>query len=129
MRVHCWVPMAAMMSLRQPNLAIMPLGNSPGLREAVRQLRRRLRDVRDRMAGQRCRWPDVSCAGMANGDHEAMMLITHEGIDRGEVLDVLHRRWLDVLIKQPEREKPTWANPTALLNLVDVAGVLSHCTL
>ena len=35
--------------------------------------------------------------------------ISHEGMDRCEVLDVLRHRWLDVLIKEPKREEPTWA--------------------
>ena len=48
-------------------------------------------------------------AGMASGDHRAMVLISHEGMDRCDVLDVLRHRWLDVLIKEPKREEPTWA--------------------
>jgi hypothetical protein len=53
-----------------------PLGSSPGLRDAVRQLRRGLRDVKDRMARRRNRWRDVDFAGMAGGDHEVMVLIS-----------------------------------------------------
>jgi hypothetical protein len=38
-----------------------------------------------------------------------MVLISHEGLDRREVLDVLRHRWPDVLIKEPEQEEQTWA--------------------
>jgi hypothetical protein len=43
------------------------------------------------------------------GDHRALVLIIHEAVDRGEVQDVLHRRWPDVIIKSLEHEDPTVA--------------------
>lgn len=52
------------------------------------------------------RWPGVSFAGMAGGEHTAM--IPHEDIERCEVQDVLHRRWPDVMVKSVEHEEPTW---------------------
>jgi hypothetical protein len=42
------------------------------------------------------------------GDHKALVLIAHQGVDRREVLDVLSRRWPDVVVKEPEQEEPTW---------------------
>jgi hypothetical protein len=88
------------------SLVIMPVSSSPGLRDAVRQLRRGWRDVRDRMARRRNRWRDVGFAGMADGDHKAMVLISHEGVDRREVQDVLGRRWPEVVVKNLEQEEP-----------------------
>ena len=67
------------------SLAIMRCDSSAGLPDAVRRLRRGLRDVRDRMARHRKRWRDVCFAGMAGGDHTALVMISHEGIDRREV--------------------------------------------
>ena len=37
------------------------------------------------------------------------MLISHEGVDRRELLDVLRRRWPDVVLKDLEHEEPMWA--------------------
>ena len=53
-------------------------------------------------------WREVGFAGMIGGDRRAMVMVSHQGIDRREVLDVLQRRWPDVLIKKPAREEPTW---------------------
>ena len=36
------------------------------------------------------------------------MLISHEGVDRRELLDVLRRRWPDVVLKDLEQEEPMW---------------------
>src|SRR5450631_4169228 len=88
------------------SLAIIPVHSSAGLTDAVRRLRRGLRDVRDRMARRRNRWRDVCCTGMAGGDHTALVMITHDGVDRHEVEDVLHRRWPDVVVKGLEQEQP-----------------------
>jgi hypothetical protein len=46
---------------------------------------------------------------MIGGNHTALMLISHEGVDRRELLDVLRRRWPDVVLKDLENEKPAWA--------------------
>ena len=45
-------------------------------------------------------------AGMIDGDHAALVMIIHEGIDRREVEDVLGHRWPDVVVKGLEREEP-----------------------
>jgi hypothetical protein len=45
---------------------------------------------------------------MIGGDHRALVLISHHGIDRRDVLDVLRRRWLDVALKDLEQEEPVW---------------------
>ena len=34
-------------------------------------------------------------------------MISHDGVDRREVLDVLRPRWPHVLVKDPEAEEPT----------------------
>jgi hypothetical protein len=91
------------------SLAIMPVPSSAGLPDAVRRLRRGLRDVRDRMARRRARWRDVCCTGMAGGDGTTLVLISHDGVDRREMLDVLRRRWPDVVVKELEQETPTVA--------------------
>ena len=72
------------------SLAIMRIDSPAGLPDAVRRLRRGLRDVRDRMARYSRSWRDVSFAGMAGGDHAALMMVTHDGVDRPEVEAVLH---------------------------------------
>jgi hypothetical protein len=65
--------------------------------------------VRDRTTRHRNRWRDMCCAGMAGGDHTALVMIRHEGIDRREVQDVLCHRWPDVVVKELQHEEPTWA--------------------
>jgi hypothetical protein len=50
----------------------------------------------------------VSCAGLMGGDHKALVLIAHQGIDRREVADVLRRRWPDVVLKDLADEAPVW---------------------
>ena len=50
----------------------------------------------------------MSFAGLMGGDHTALLLISHQGIDRREVLDVLRRRWPDVVVKDLEQEEPAW---------------------
>jgi hypothetical protein len=89
------------------SLAIIPVHSSADLPDAVRRLRRVLRDVRDRMARHSRRWRDVCCTGMAGGDGTALVMITHEDVDRSEVVDVLRRRWPDVVVKTLEQETPT----------------------
>ncbi len=91
------------------SLAAIPLHLSASLLHAVRRLRRALRDVRDRAARRRRRWREVCCAGMVGGDHGALVMITHEGIERREVQDVLHHRWPGVLVKSLEDEEPSVA--------------------
>ena len=39
----------------------------------------------------------------------ALVMVTHEGIDRHEVEAVLRRRWPDVVVKELEQEEPTVA--------------------
>jgi hypothetical protein len=88
------------------SLAIVRIDLSAGLPDAVRRLRRGLRDVRDRMAHSDRRWRGVSFAGTAGGDGMALVLISHEGVDRHEVEDALRRRWPDVVVKELEQEEP-----------------------
>jgi hypothetical protein len=88
------------------SLGVIPLHLSADLPDAVRRLRRGLRDVRDRMARRRRRWRDVSLAGMAGGDHMALVLVSHDGVDRWEVQDVVRRRWPEVVVKSLEQEEP-----------------------
>jgi hypothetical protein len=91
------------------SLAIISVLSPGGLPDAVRRLRRGLRDVRDRAARRWKRWRAVSFAGLMGGDHRALVMISHQGIDRREVLGVLRRRWPDVVVKDLEHEEPTWA--------------------
>jgi len=42
------------------------------------------------------------------GDRRALIMISHHGIDRRAVQDVLCRRWPDVLVKDLAGEEPTW---------------------
>ena len=91
------------------SLMIIPIPSPTGLREAVCRMRRGLRDVRDRMARRRRLWREVGFAGMAGGDRRALVLVSHDGVDRREMLGVLHPRWPDVVIKALEQEEPTMA--------------------
>jgi hypothetical protein len=90
------------------SLAIISTRSPTGLPDAARRLRRGLRDVRDRTARRFRRWRAVSSAGMIGGDHTAMVMISHDGVDRRDVLDVLRRRWPDVVLKDLEHEQPMW---------------------
>jgi hypothetical protein len=46
---------------------------------------------------------------MAGGDHTALVMITHDGVDQRVVLDVLRRRWPGILVKILEQEQPAVA--------------------
>lgn len=87
----------------------MRIDSSSGLRDGVRRLRRSLRDVRDRMARYTRSWRDVGFAGMTGGDRVALVLVSHDGVDQREVLDVLRRRWPEVVVKTWEQEEPAVA--------------------
>jgi hypothetical protein len=43
---------------------------------------------------------------LADGDHTALLLISHEGIERPEVGEVLRRRWPALAVKSLEHEAP-----------------------
>jgi hypothetical protein len=45
---------------------------------------------------------------MVGGDHSALVMISHEGVDRREVLDVMQHRWDDMTLKDLEHEEPVW---------------------
>ena len=45
---------------------------------------------------------------MIGGDHRGIVLISHEGVDRRELQDVLKARWPDVVLKALEHEEPMW---------------------
>src|ERR1700733_10230719 len=94
-----WNGMCQWTAAATTSLAIIPLHSSAGLPDAVRRLRRGLRDVRDRMARRNRRWREVCCAGMASGDGTALVMVTHDGVGRHEVEDVLRRRWPEVVVK------------------------------
>ena len=66
-------------------------------------------------------WREVGFAGMIGGDRRAMVMVSHKGIDRCEVQDVMRRRWPDVLIKKRGQEEPTWEM------LPDDAAQLGRC--
>ena len=87
------------------SLAILSIDSSIGLPTAARQLRRAIRDVRDRVARHSSPWREVGFAGLIGGDRRAMVIVSHEGIDRSEVQNVLLRRWPDVLIKSFGHER------------------------
>ena len=89
------------------SLAIIEIDPLAGLPAAVRRLRRAIRDVRDRAARRWRRWREVCFAGLADGDHMALLLISHQGVERREVDDVLRRRWPTVVVKSLEHEVPT----------------------
>ena len=102
-----WAGMRIWSATTVASVAIIAIPSPTGLREAVCRMRRGLRDVRDRMARRRRLWREVGFAGMAGGDRRALVLVSHDGVDRREVLDVLRRRWPDVVLKGLEQDAPT----------------------
>jgi hypothetical protein len=58
------------------------------------------------MARRSRRWREVCFAGMAGGDGMALVLVSHDGVDRREVEAVLRRRWPDVVMKGLDQEEP-----------------------
>jgi hypothetical protein len=42
------------------------------------------------------------------GDHKALLIISHQGVDRRDVLQVLGRRWRSVALMDLAQEEPTW---------------------
>jgi hypothetical protein len=89
-------------------LAIIPILSPAGLPDATRRLRRSIRDVRDRTARRWKRWRRIAFAGLMGGDHTALIMISHHGIERWEVQDVLRRRWPSIVLKDLESEEPVW---------------------
>ena len=65
--------------------------------------------MRDRMARHQRQWCDVCCTGMTGGDHMALVLVSHQDIDRREIQDVLRRRWPNAVVKSLEQEQPAVA--------------------
>jgi hypothetical protein len=101
------------------SLAIIPMLSPAGLPDAARRLRRGLRDVRDRTARRWRQWRTVGCVGMIGGDHRALVLISHQGVNRRDVLGVLSRRWPSVVLKNLEREEV----------VADIGTVMRRCRL
>ena len=60
----------------------------------------------------------MSFAGIIGGDHRALVLISHEGVERRDLLDVLSRRWPDVVLKDLAQEEPMWE-----MTVADAAGL------
>ena len=90
------------------SLAIIPVLSPAGLPDAARRLRRGLRDVETERPDAGRQWRTVAFAGLMGGNHIAMVMVSYQGIDRREVLDVIHRRWPDVALKDLEAEEPVW---------------------
>jgi len=44
---------------------------------------------------------------MIDGDRKALLLISHNGVERWEVQEVLRRRWPAVIVKSLDGEMPT----------------------
>ena len=70
--------------------------------DAVRWLRRGFARCSRRVGASQKRWREVSFTGMAGGDHVALVLASHQGIDRWETENVLRRLY-------PQHEEPTVA--------------------
>jgi hypothetical protein len=78
------------------SLAMITMQRPADLRDGVRRLRRGIRDVRDRIARRRRMWRTVGFAGMIGGDNTAMVVVSHQGVDRRAVEDTLRSRWTHV---------------------------------
>ncbi len=103
-----WFGMREWSSATTSSLALIPILSPAGLLDAILRLRRGLRDVRDRTARRWRQWRTVSFAGLM-------------GIDRREVVNVLRRRWPDVMVKELQQEEPTWE-----ITADDAADLGSH---
>jgi hypothetical protein len=91
----------------------VPVHYEPGrLREAVRVLRRALRDLRDRR-GRRLGekpWRSMSVGGLLGARGWAVLYFHHPGISRSELLAVLARRWPGSnVIRSDHRLAVDWA--------------------
>ena len=104
--IHGWWVGICGWAAATSSLAILSIDSSIGLLDATRHLRRAIRDVRDRVARHRNEWRDVRFAGITGGDRRIMVTVSHLGIDRCEVQDVLQRRWPDAVIKRLGQEEP-----------------------
>jgi hypothetical protein len=49
---------------------------------------------------------------MTGGDHRALILVSHQGVDRRELQDALRPRWPDITLKDSEDEEPSWEMTT-----------------
>jgi hypothetical protein len=108
-----WFGIREWSSVATSSLAIILALSPAGLFDAVLRLRRGLRDVRDRTARRWKRWRTIAFAGLMGGDHKALVMISHQGVDRREVLNVLGRRWPSIVLKDLESEEPVWAMTAA----------------
>ena len=77
------------------------------------------------MARHRRSWRDVGFAGMAGGDGTAFVLVSHEDIERREVLDILCQRWPDVVVKSLEQEEPRTGEAVAPIRPVQKSPLLT----
>lgn len=61
----------------------------------------------------------MTIAGMATSDSEVLLLVRHAGIDRGEVADILQRRWPGAIVGDVGTLAPSWEMPVE--NAVELA--------
>jgi hypothetical protein len=95
------------------SLAVLPSVDHPaGLRASIVRPRRALRDVRDRTARHRASWRGVAFAGMATGEGVVFMLVSHPGIARLEVADILRKRWPAAVLQDVGATEPSWSMST-----------------
>jgi hypothetical protein len=50
----------------------------------------------------------IEIAGMAHGDGRATLLIRHEGVGRGEIVEVLRRHWPDAQVTEITKASLVW---------------------
>ena len=75
------------------SIVVIPLPHRPGeLRDAIKAVRRALRDARDTESSKSRRWLDVGFGGVTVGD-SVWLVALHDRLDRQELARVLRRRW------------------------------------
>ena len=88
------------------SLAIIPIDGDR--LNAIRKVRKGLRDLRDRTARDRRQWREVAFAGLLSGD-QAMVLVQHAGVSLDELWSILERRWSDAVVTDDVgNAEPSW---------------------
>ena len=111
-----WRGIGGWISGPNTSFAVLPIP-SGDLINAVRQLRKAVRDKRDRLARKNDLFQGVSLGGLVSGGH-LRLLIKHSGIDRETVEEAFRERWPEIVLLDVGT-----VEPTLMLTLQDAVAV------